>query len=189
MRLREHLGELASGAEVRPEVGRGRDPLGRLCHLVGEEPIDTSAAECLHELGLRGGRPHRRLRVHVVGERVNEGPAGFRREGDEPKRRRRQLEVADERVAALLGGPLALDVDELVVDDRPRAEARVGALERRVGVDCERARVGRAWEGSGRAEGNALVLGILELEDPPCQLRPDRRGDDDVAVRGAELRP
>ena len=189
MRLREHLGEPASGAEVCPEVGRGRDPLGRLCHPVGDEPLDASTAERLHELGLRGGRPHRCLRVHVVGERVHEGPAGLGREGDEPKRRRRELEVTDERITALLVGPLALDIDEFVVDDRPRTEARVGALERRVGVDRECARLGCAREGSCRAEGDALVLGVLELEDPSCQLRPDRRGDDYVAVRGAVLRP
>ena len=82
-----------------------------------------------------------------------------------------------------------MDVDELVIDDRPRAEARVGTLERRVGVDRQRARVSRAREGSGGAEGDALVLGVLELEDPPCQLRPDRRGNDDVTVRRAVLRP
>ena len=73
--LREHLGELASGPEVSPEISRGRDPLGCLCHPVGDKPLDTSAAERLHQLGLRGGRPHRRLRVHVVGERVHEGTA------------------------------------------------------------------------------------------------------------------
>ena len=33
------------------------------------------------------------------------------------------------------------------------------------------------------------MLGVLELEDPPCQLRPDRRGNDDVTVRRAVLRP
>ncbi len=73
--LREHLGELASGPEVSPEISRGRDPLGCLSYPVGDKPLDTSTAERLHQLGLRGGRPHRRLRVHVVGERVHEGSA------------------------------------------------------------------------------------------------------------------
>lgn len=151
------------------------------------QPLAARARQALHRLRAGRAPSHRCQRHRVVREGVHAGARGNGLQRDEPQRRRRELQVADEQLA-LLRAPLAARVHELVAHDAPRAEAGPRAVARCVRVD--HARVGAVGRRHGRSRGqrHADVIRLLELDGPPQQIRAHPARDHDGAAARAELR-